>query len=151
MERNARVRLTTAAILVLVFASGALVGMAATRGADQAPVDVAAGGNEGASGEGESDTRQNRRRLIDRIDLNVEQRAAIDVVIAGHRARMDSLNAEFRTRYYPRYYAIVDSTRGLIMDELTPEQATTYKDLLTDWDTTHPRDEREELPFRRRN
>ena len=36
MERNSRTRLTTAAILILVFGSGALVGMAFDRGADAA-------------------------------------------------------------------------------------------------------------------
>ena len=89
--------------------------------------------------------------LINRIELSDKERAAVDAVIVGHRDRMDSLNAEFRITYYPRYYVIIDETRGLIMEELTAEEAATYERLLADWDSRHPRDEREELPFRRRN
>ena len=157
MERNSRTRLTTAGILLLVFASGSLVGMAFDRGGDataaELPAEPVAEASDDAptAEERDGDAPRTRRRMIDRIDLSAEQRAAVDAIIQGHRARMDSLNAEFRVTYYPRYYEIVDGTRGRIMDELTDEQAATYEGLLSAWDSENPRDEREELPFRRRN
>ncbi len=154
MEQNSRTRLTTAGILLLVFASGSLVGMAFDKGGDvsaaETPVEAEPAVEADAEGDGDGDANRGRR-MIDRIELSDAQRASVDAIIEGHRARMDSLNAEFRATYYPRFYGIVDNTRGMIMEELTDEQAATYQGLLSDWDTENPRDEREELPFRRRN
>lgn len=152
MERNLRTRLGTAAILLLVFASGSVVGMAYEGRVDAAPAAANVSAGEGEDGKDEDEEgREERRRMIDRIELSAEQRAAVDEIVLRHRSRMDSLNAEFRSVYYPRYFEIVDSTRGRILDELTPEQAATYQSLLDDWDSRNPRDKREELPFRRRN
>ncbi len=152
MERNSRTRLTTAIIIALVFGSGALVGMAWDRAVD--PTATVEAAQPAAVEEGPDSTEaapERRRRMIDRIDLDDTQRAAIDAIIEGHRGRMDALNGEFRQEYYPRYYAIIDGTRELLMSELTDEQAAAYKDLLNQWDTEHPRYENEELPFRRRD
>lgn len=155
MEQNSRTRLTTAGILLLVFASGSLVGMAFDRGSDIAAAETPAGvldeGGSATDGAATETSSENRGRMIDRIDLSAAQQESVDAIIEAHRSQMDGLNEEFRTTYYPRYYDIVDATRGLIMGELTAEQAATYQDLLSEWDSGHPRGDREELPFRRRN
>jgi len=151
MERNARTRLTTAAILILVFGSGGLVGMAWNAGGQETLSESAtATADNQADDQAEGEEEPRRRRMIDRIDLNEEQRAAVDGIIEGHRGRMDALNDEFREAYYPKFYGIVDDTRNSIKNELTAVQSAAYDSLLADWDRER-RSEHGELPFRRRD
>lgn len=151
MERNSRTRLTTAAILVLVFGSGALVGMAWNAGGREVSTEAAVATTEApVAGQAASEDEQPRGRMIDRIDLNEAQRAAVDEIIARHRKQMGALNDEFRESYYPRFYGIVDNTRNLIKMELTADQSAAYDSLLAEYDRER-RSEDGDLPFRRRD
>jgi hypothetical protein len=151
MERNARIRLTTAAILVLVFGSGALVGMAWDAGGQETLAETAtATGGSQVDGQAESEEEPRRRRMIDRIDLNEEQRASVDGIIDKHRKQLGELNDEFRDAYYPRFYGVVENTRELIKNELTADQSAAYDSLLAAYDRER-RSEDGDLPFRRRD
>jgi hypothetical protein len=155
---NSGARFAAALILVLVFGSGFLVGMAWDTGTE-APAaepsiaqdaEQAPGGDAraGEAEEAEDERPQRRRRAYDRVEPTEEQRTAMDSIVDYHRDRMRTLNDEFREAYYPRYYGIIDDTRELIKAEMTPVQAAKYDSILAEWDREN-RNQDGRLPFRR--
>ncbi len=126
MEKNARTRLVTALVLGLVFASGALLGLAVDRSLEAEPPD----GTEVAD-EGE---RRRRVPMYEQVDPSESQMISIDSIVEEHRARMGSLHAEFRSAYNPRYQALLEETREAIKGVFTPEQAVAYDSLLAERD-----------------
>ncbi len=137
MERTRRTRLATAGILLLVFVSGLLVGLALERTLFAETV---------TADERDPDRRDRRRGLIvERVDLEPPQRESVDSIIRDFRDRYRSIQGEMRERYEPRTRALVDSTRSAIMEVLTPEQAARYDSLLAEADR-----EREARERRRR-
>ena len=141
-----RARLATAAILLLVFGSGALVGMALDGGAEASTPE----GADGQPASAEAEQPERRGRIFDQVDLSARQKTTIDSIVVFHRERMRTLNDEFRDAYYPRFYGLIDETRALIKEEMTEEQAARYDSLLAEFDRKN-RSEEGRLPFRRRD
>lgn len=142
-----RARLATAAILLLVFASGALVGMALDGGAEASPATAT---TEGEAVSEEPEQPERRGRIFDQVNPSPEQKAKMDSIVVFHRERMRALNEEFREAYYPRFYGLIDEARVRIKQEMTAEQAAKYDSLLAEFDRKN-RNEEGRLPFRGRD
>ena len=64
-----------------------------------------------------------RSYVIDRVDMETEQRASIDAILERRSERMRAVWQEVE----PRLDAITDSARSEIMQVLTPEQRAEYE------------------------
>ena len=126
MEKNARTRLFTALVLAVVFASGALLGLAVDRSLQADP-------SEGPEVADEGDRRR-RVPIYEQVEPSESQMISIDSIVEEHRARMSSLHAEFRSAYNPRYQTLLEETREAIKGVFTPEQAMAYDSLLAERD-----------------
>ena len=131
MEQGSRTRLVTAAVLAVVFASGAVLGLALDRGDVAGPAEVAT-----TEGEGEQPERERRRRrtIYAQVGPTEDQQVRIDSIVREHRTRMRALNDEFRSSFDPRYQAILHDTREGIAGVFTPEQAEEYRQRLAEFD-----------------
>lgn len=129
LETLQRTRLATAAILVLVFGSGVLLGLVLDRSLDAAPANGVAVAE--ADTDADTDDESPRRYMFEQVGLTPEQRAVIDSLVVGHRASMSALRKQFSAEYDPRYRAIVESTRESIKQVMTPEQAAMYDSITT--------------------
>jgi Spy/CpxP family protein refolding chaperone len=139
IKKSMRARLGAGAVLLLIFAAGFAVGLAADR--------RLVGARSGSAGERSSEraatqdaerrdrergdrTRRDRDRtdsyIIDRIELTTDQKTRIDSIVEHYRERMGELNRSTR----PQFRAIVDSTVSDIKRVLTAEQAAQYDSLL---------------------
>jgi hypothetical protein len=128
MRQDLRVRLTAALVLGLVFVAGFVVGLAVER---PVPADSRLQGSTPAPAAAvQSTARTDHDRVMKRIDLTKEQRITIDSLLGYYQERM----AEFQKEYGPRYWAIVDSSRSVIKEVLTEEQAVLYDSLLVEND-----------------
>jgi len=122
MSHGARTRLVTVFVLVAVFSSGLLLGLAADAGL------VATPPTEVVMVDAEDDG-EDRVPMYQQIGPTPEQSVIIDSIVAEHRERMDSLHAVFRANYDPQFRAIVEETREEIKRVFTPEQAARYDSL----------------------
>lgn len=124
-------------LLLTVFGTGVLAGVMLDRtwlsGGDEVRATAGDGrGSEGADGpEGKKKGEDRRKgavieRFADEIGLDEGQRARIDTILDGFRARMESLRREVR----PRYDRLVDSARAEIEAVLEPGQVERYRELL---------------------
>jgi Spy/CpxP family protein refolding chaperone len=126
MEKDARTRLVSALVLAVVFATGAVLGLAVDRSLQAGPVQ---GGGDETVGE-----RERRRPMYEQVGPSERQMVAIDSIVDEHRNKMKALHAEFRSAYNPRYQALVEETRQAIKGVLTPDQAVAYDSLLAERD-----------------
>jgi cell division septation protein DedD len=126
MEKNARTRLVTALVLAVVFASGALLGLAVDRSLDADPAENVEGADDGE--------RRRRVPMYEQVGPSESQMISIDSIVEEHRARMSALHAEFRSAYNPRYEALLEETREAIKGVFSPEQALAYDSLLAQRD-----------------
>jgi len=127
MDKGPRTRLLTAAVLVVVFAAGLVMGLAV----DESVASGTAG--ELASEETDS-TREGRVPMWMQVGPNESQKASIDSIVVDYRGAMKSLHREFNKAYNPRYQALLTETREAIKSVLDPEQRVEYDSLLADWD-----------------
>lgn len=127
-----RTRLVTLAVLLLVFVSGLLVGLAVDRTLTAGPPAEEAEEREGRRDRDDDDRRRGRRYVIDGVELAPDQRSRVDSIIAFHRQRTKELSEEFEEEYRPRYRQIVSETREAIKSVLTDEQAAIYDSLLSE-------------------
>ncbi|WP_419161381.1 hypothetical protein [Candidatus Palauibacter sp.] len=119
-------------LLALVFAAGAVVGVAADRFNLAVAADQAGESEDG--GPGESDARGGDRRggqtaieeFADELGLTPEQRSQIEGFLDHYREGARSLREAVR----PRYGALMDSVRTQIESVLTEEQVEGYRDHL---------------------
>jgi Spy/CpxP family protein refolding chaperone len=130
MERVLRTRLVTSAVLAVVFAAGALLGLAFDRSLATPPTEGVA---ESDRSEG-SDDDGRRRPLYEQVGTSPEQKVLIDSIVGDYRSAMKALHAEFRAEYNPRYEALVAETRIAIKKVLTPEQAEKYDSVVADFE-----------------
>lgn len=109
-----KLRVIGAAMLVATFVAGGVVGAALhqTVFADQPPAQQPVDRTR------DGERRQQRRDPYEGLGLSVEQRAAIDSVVARGRLEVDAFNKQ----YGPILEAIRDSTREAIDRIFTPEQ-----------------------------
>ncbi len=127
MDKNSRTRLGTAFVLAIVFASGALLGLAVYRSLEAGPAENV----EEVAGES---ARERRVPMYEQVGPTEGQMVSIDSIVEEHRSRMKSLHAEFRSTYNPRYQALVEETREAIKGVFTPDQAMAYDSLLVERD-----------------
>jgi hypothetical protein len=135
-----RTKLVTAAVLVLVFGTGVLLGMAADRAAGGAVAEASGSGTppEGGaalSGEGE---RRRRPPIYEKMNPTPEQSVVIDSIMRAHREKMNQLHAEFRVArdvYETSFDALVLETREAIAAVFPPEKRDEYRRLLAQRDS----------------
>lgn len=163
MERVTRTRLASFAVLVVVLASGIVLGRAWERraGGEDDPRTEEVRRTDGARGDerdgrverddradrgDRKDRRRDRRLIVDRIDLTPEQEERIDTIVDRHIQRVRTLQREFQERfeaaYEPEERAIVQDTRDAIRDVLTVEQGERYDSLLAEHDRRSRDDDR---------
>ncbi len=131
MEHGSRTRLVTAVVLVAVFASGVLLGLAGDGDLGAEPSQIV---SENAAGEERNGERRPRTPMYEQVGPSADQRVLIDSIVKDHRARMYGLHEEFRSAYNPRYEALIQDTRGAIKEVFSDEQAADYQALLDDFD-----------------
>jgi hypothetical protein len=130
MEHGSRTRLMTAAVLVVVFGAGIMLGVAADGTLSATTPDEVAAIDE----QPEEEARRRRTPMYEQVGPDAEQSALIESIVLEHRERMDVLHDEFRGAYNPRYQALVQDTREAILGVLSPDQAAQYQELLDGWD-----------------
>lgn len=150
MERLQRTRLLSAAVLVLVLASGVVLGLALDVGggtqAAQSPEGSASGSDASAT------RREHRQPLYRQVgELSDSQEVRIEAVIRAQRDSMRVLQREFRDAYNTRYWAIIGRTRAAIRQSLTTAQAEKYDSLLADYDRRRNDRRRDDGSDQRRN
>jgi hypothetical protein len=121
MNRDLKVRGEAAAVLLILFAAGTVLGVAVgreRRRADDETVPTDVRFSTGLS-------QPPNEWMIDRLGLSPAQRTAVDSVVAHFGVRMSSLQKEYR----PRYHAIVDSASQALRALLTAEQRARYDSL----------------------
>ena len=171
MEKTARTRLLTAAVLVVVFGAGIVLGMAViprepttTATADSA----ATASRQGADSAG----RRHRPPLYMQVDPTPEQKVKLDSLLQENReamraltrefhaqydapadslrAELDSLREKFGRKYQPRYDSLIAGTRAAMRAVLTPEQAEKWDSLIARADSARARADSARAEDRRR-
>jgi Spy/CpxP family protein refolding chaperone len=119
-SRQRNVRLAAGAILAVTFAGGIAVGFALDRGVAQASPDR----ERGVVDAGPPPPPPNEW-IIDRLDLDQEQRMQVDSVIAHYGSVMSDLQREYR----PRFNEVVRAANEGVRGAMTPEQVMAYDSL----------------------
>ena len=132
MEQGSRTRLLTAAVLVVVFGAGVLMGLAADSNLSAESPDVLAYVETPDTTEAEAPPR--RRAMYEEVAPNEEQLALIQSIMAEHRARTNAFDEEMQAESRAGFGVIVSETRNAIKAVLTPEQAAQYQVLLDAYD-----------------
>ncbi len=144
MEHVSRTRIVTAVVLVVVFASGVLLGLAADRnlsterhGRRGSRSPALAQTREGEGPEGE----RRRRYIYEQVEPTAEQQVVIDSMMKVYIGNRESLQEKLRTDYRelrssydPRYQLLGEGIRSSIKDIFSEEQAAEYQTLLDDFD-----------------
>lgn len=131
MEHQARTRLVTALVLVAVFGTGVLLGLAADSNVNALAAEVTP--SEAADTAAEKEAPR-RRNLYDEVEPNETQLTLIDSIIAEHRARTTALDEQLRGQYNAGFRVILLETREAIKGALRPDQAAEYQRLLDEYD-----------------
>lgn len=144
MEQGTRTRLATILILLLILATGAVLGIAADRRLEarsQSASEASLQDEAGQSGEDEAEDEESPRRrrlIVEQVGLSPEQKAQVDSIVAHYRQEMrdlqDELKVELRQAYTPRYRGLLEETREEIRGVLTPDQRMEYDSLLVEHD-----------------
>ena len=130
MEHGSRTRLMSAAVLVVVFGAGIMLGVAVDGTLSASPTDSSVVAAERP----EEETPRWRTPMYEQVGPDAEQSALVDSIVLEYRAQMDELHDEFRGAYNPRYQALVSDTRETIMGVFSPEQAAQYQELFEERD-----------------
>lgn len=137
MEHGSRTRLVTAVMLVVVFASGLLLGLAADSNLSAEPPEVVVTTSDGD----EPEVERSRRYIYEQVEPTPEQSVLIDSMMKDYRDSRESLEGELRkgyrelrSSYDPLHQALVRDLRGAIKDVFSEEQAAEYQALLDDFD-----------------
>jgi hypothetical protein len=123
MEKGARTRLTTALVLVVVFASGMTLGLAM----DRSGVALTADASEPQAEEGQ---RERRTPMWEQVGPDEAQKMQIDSVVKAYRETMRALQSDMRDAYNTEYQSLIEQTRTDIKGVLTPDQAVAYDSLV---------------------
>jgi Spy/CpxP family protein refolding chaperone len=126
MEKSVRTRLFTAAVLVIVFGTGLVSGMALSHGMAAEPEDAVAARPPATDSTG----RSHREPMYEQVGPTEAQRVRIDSIVKQNHEAMRALTKEFHQAFDPRYENLVTGTRAAIRSVLTPEQAMKYDSLL---------------------
>jgi hypothetical protein len=161
MEKRQRTRLASAGVLAVVFASGALVGMAVDRAltSETAIAGGAPSGGEPPHQNGPDDGRsrapQQPTRLYEQV-LTPEQIVVADSLVRIHERARDELRRDFRRdadsiveasqrpeQYQRDLQALIGELRAAVRAQMTLEQLARYDSLIAQ-DEARRRSEREE-------
>lgn len=148
VEKSAKTRFATALILLLLLATGWIVGVAVDRriwgmdgrggGPRAAERADEAGEDAEAPEEGERSSSRRRGLIVEQVGLSDEQHEQVDSIVAHYRYQMRELESELeeelRGAYQPRYRELLEQTRDEIRAVLTPEQQMAYDSLLVEYD-----------------
>jgi len=137
MGKGSRTRLATVLILVLVFGSGVLLGLAADSSLSaEAPSESTSIASEPVQGSEEepAEPETERRYIYHEVDPNEEQLARIQTIVAEWRARREAFDEDSRTQWEQGRREFVLETRNAIKAALSPEQAAEYQRLLDEWE-----------------
>ncbi len=136
MAGTMRTKVVSAGVLLAVFVAGALVGAAFDRTLGAAPAETGERIPPVADARSDEDgeRRERRRGMWERVDPTEDQRVVIDSILRHHRARMGELRDDFESRYNPRYWAIVDSTRNGIRAVFNEDQRIRYDSMTAAFD-----------------
>ena len=127
MESAPRMRLITALMLTVVFASGVVVGLAADSKLGAAPSETAEAGER-------ADAQPRRVPMYEQVGPNESQMVLIDSIVRDYREAMSSLHRDFREAYNPRYQALIEETREAIKGVLDSAQVVAYDSLIAEND-----------------
>ena len=119
-----KARMVAGIALVLLFASGIVVGLAWDQTASADPP------GEVREDEGSRREEGRRRLIVDNVGLSAVQKANVDSLVVFHRHRMSQLDKEFQ----PRYRAVIADLREDIKQVLTYDQRVQYDVLLAEHD-----------------
>jgi len=131
MSESTRLRISATAILLLVFGSGILVGVALDRAvtpASGAPSDmtltavVLDSAEEGADSEAET----SRGYVIDEVTVDSDQRTLVDSILDSYRQQV----AEAAEAHRLQYSALAAAARDAFRDILNEAQQAQYDSLL---------------------
>lgn len=146
MGQSTRARLTTILLLLLVLATGSVLGIAVDRRlearaatAEESDPKREEGGRKEDSPEARERSSESRRRLIvEQVGLSETQHLKVDSIVSHYRQRMRELEKELedelRRAYLPRYRELLEGTREEIKSVLTPAQRLEYDSLLMEYD-----------------
>jgi Spy/CpxP family protein refolding chaperone len=139
MREETRVKLLTAAVLLMVFGAGFAVGLALDRSfAVAGTIEV----SESAKADEQGDEPRSGGSIIDQLDLSEIQRVQVDSVLDEFQRRMSTFQREYR----PRYWALVDSSRAEVRQLLNQEQALLHDSLTAESDRRRGRPGHSERP-----
>lgn len=140
MEKSARTRLFTVAVLIAVLGAGIVLGMAMRPNGPAAVADTAS-----AAQATDSAGRRHRPPIYMQLNPTPEQKEKLDSLLQQNREAMraltkefheefdpryDSLRQEYEEKYGPRYDSLIASTRAAIRKVLTPEQVEKYDSII---------------------
>jgi Spy/CpxP family protein refolding chaperone len=126
---NAKSRLQAVLILITVFISGGLLGVAVDRQMVPTEAEVQESGEEE-----QGEERRTRERIVDQVGLSEVQKVQVDSIVDTARVRMDEARQDLREQYEAAYRQIVLETREAIKTVLSVEQAMQYDSLLAERD-----------------
>jgi Spy/CpxP family protein refolding chaperone len=153
IERSTRARLTTALVLLLVLASGVVLGMAldrqlAARGAigEEARRTEGRPGMDGRnrgfdprsrdstrdSSQGRAPSQRGPSLIVEQVGLSEIQKVQVDSIVGYYSTQMTELHEEFNGAYNPRYREIMVKSREDMLSILTAEQRVVYDSLLVE-------------------
>lgn len=141
MSQTARTRLLTAGVLIAVFGTGILVGLAVDSelGASPSPADTVETGESAQTAEAPEaeEPRSERRYLYQQVGANESQLSRIDSIVQEHRVRRNAIDEELQQveeEFSVRYRSNLLETREAIKSVLSADQAAEYQRLLDEWD-----------------
>ncbi len=152
LERGTRTRLATASVLILVLATGMVLGIAVDRQLDarDAPSEDARWSRPSGGGEREGrgavdhsrDTSRSLTRgpsqrgaslLVEQVGLSEGQLEQVDSIMRFYGGQMRDLHEEFNEAYSTRYREIQTASREAVRGVLTAEQVMVYDSMRIEW------------------
>jgi hypothetical protein len=129
MSESTRLRISATAILVLVFGSGILVGLALDRAvtpASGAPSDLTTVVFDSSEEVDEPEAEGSRGYVIDEVTVDPEQRILVESILESYRQQV----AEAAEAHRLEYSALAAATREAFRGILTETQQAQYDSLL---------------------
>jgi hypothetical protein len=154
LQRSTRARLTTGLVLLLVLASGVVLGIALDRQLDARGVigeesgrpdgrpgmDGRSRGFDSRSRDSSRDPSESRGSsqrgsslIVEQVGLSEAQQVQVDSIVGYFRTQMRNLHSEFDEAYTNRFQELNQTVRAEVRAILTTEQRTVYDSLQADW------------------
>jgi hypothetical protein len=140
MNHTLRIRLLTLGVLAVVFGAGLVAGIAMGRsmeaGSEPLPQALESAADTASSGEeSRSEGEERSRWIIHRVELDAEQRVAVDSVLGYYRSHV----REMATEYRQEFGVAIQATRNELREILRADQRAVYDSLLAETDRRRQR------------